>query len=128
MSTPPSPGKFRQPSGTATGLKLRLSDLAVCLESHSEELQVDKTDLDRLKATGEGVVLDGQAEDLRRFFSADIGRLEEEFKLQVNLQRAEGVRIHQAVNQLKIEKTSVHQQLLAIQRRIEAMEEEIGHE
>ena len=59
----------------------------------------------------------------------DSGRLD--FRcddLQVNLQRAEGVRIHQAVNQLKIEKTSVHQQLLAIQRRIEAMEEEIGHE
>jgi hypothetical protein len=115
-------------SATATGLKLRLQGMALALDATGEELGVDRDALDEVKAAEKSVSLDAQAEEIRKIFAGDVNRIEEDFRVQVNLQRAENVRIQQALNQLKVEKTAVHQQLLAIQRRIEAMEEELGHE
>ena len=47
---------------------------------------------------------------------------------EVNLQKSENARLQQQVTTLKGEKTSIHQQIIALQRRIEEIEEEIGNE
>ena len=49
-------------------------------------------------------------------------------RTQANLQKSENVRLQQQLTTLKGEKTSIHQQIIALQRRIEEIEEEIGHE
>ena len=54
--------------------------------------------------------------------------MEEEFRVQANLQRSENVRLQQQLTTLKGEKTSIHQQIIALTRRIEEIEEEVGHE
>jgi uncharacterized protein YlxW (UPF0749 family) len=116
-------------SSTATGLKARLQTIAQTVDVHGDGLTEDKAHLDAIKATQAGsTVLKDQVEDFKRFFLADLSKVEEEFRVQANLQRAENTRIQQAVNQLKAEKTAVHQQLLAITRRVEEIEEELGHE
>ena len=115
-------------SSTATGLKLRLQDLTVVLDGREEEIAAERSELTGIKNASPVVALDAQTNDIRTVFASDMSHIEDDFKLQVNLQKAENVRIHQALNQLKVEKTAVHQQLLAIQRRIEAVEEELGHE
>jgi hypothetical protein len=116
-------------SSTATGLKARLQTIAQSIDVHGDEITQDKAHLDTIKVSQQGsTVLKDQVEDFKRFFLADLSKLEEEFRVQANLQRAENTRIQQAVNQLKAEKTAVHQQLLAITRRVEEIEEELGHE
>merc|ERR1719331_3241712 len=72
--------------------------------------------------------MQGQLNEIRRYFQADIQRMNDEFRVQLKLQEAENVRLQQQVTQLKGEKTSIHQQVIALQRRIEEIEEEIGHE
>lgn len=50
----------------------------------------------------------------------------EDFKVHQKVQESENVRLQQQVTQLKGEKTSIHQQIVALQRRIEEIEEEMG--
>ena len=129
MDTLSSAKSHSRLSSTATGLKARLQTLATSIDTHSDELTQDKAHLDSIKASQQGsTVLKDQVEDCKRFFLADLSNVEEEFRVQANLQRAENTRMQQAVNQLKAEKTAVHQQLLAITRRIEEIEEELGNE
>merc|ERR1719352_191721 len=72
--------------------------------------------------------LQAQLNDIKRDFQADLQRMEEEFRVQVNLQTSENARLQQQLTTLTGEKTSIHQQIIALQRRIEEIEEEIGHE
>merc|ERR1719181_2413866 len=72
--------------------------------------------------------MQGQLNEIKRYFQADIQRMNDEFRVQLKLQEAENVRLQQQVTQLKGEKTSIHQQIIALQRRIEEIEDEIGHE
>merc|ERR1719421_2823101 len=58
--------------------------------------------------------MQGQLNDIKKYFQQDINRMSEEFQVQ------------QQVTTLKGEKTSIHQQIIALQRRIEEIEEEIG--
>ena len=45
--------------------------------------------------------------------------------MQANLQKSENVRLQQQLTTLKGEKTSIHQQIIALQRRVEELEEEM---
>eukprot|EP00397_Hematodinium_sp_SG-2012_P069847 GEMP01123238.1.p1 GENE.GEMP01123238.1~~GEMP01123238.1.p1 ORF type:complete len:192 (+),score=36.26 GEMP01123238.1:82-576(+) len=114
----------------STGLKGKVQDLAYSLQLQNEEIGVEKNQLETIKSENlsSSSGLQAQLNDIRRYFQADIQRMEEEFKVQVNLQKSENVRLQQQLTTLKGEKTSIHQQIIALQRRIEEIEEEIGHE
>merc|ERR1719375_1298084 len=113
-----------------TGMKGKVHDLAHSLQSQNEELGIEKGHMQTIKhenmssSTG----MQGQLQDIKRYFQADIQRMSEEFRVQQKLQESENVRLQQQVTTLKGEKTSIHQQIIALQRRIEEIEEEIGHE
>merc|ERR1712170_267958 len=98
--------------------------------SANEELGIEKGHMQTIKHENQSGTsgMQGQLNDIRRYFQADIQRMEEEFRVQVNLQKSENVRLQQQLTTLKGEKTSIHQQIIALQRRIEEIEEEIGHE
>mmetsp|Transcript_28263 Transcript_28263/g.65600 ORF Transcript_28263/g.65600 Transcript_28263/m.65600 type:complete len:130 (-) Transcript_28263:156-545(-) len=113
-----------------TGMKGKVHDLAQTLQTQNEELGIEKGHMQSIKnenmnSTGG---MQGQLNDIKRYFQADIQRMGEEFRVAQKLQEAENVRLQQQVTQLKGEKTSIHQQIIALQRRIEEIEEEIGHE
>eukprot|EP00928_Gymnodinium_smaydae_P078445 TRINITY_DN6242_c0_g1_i2.p2 TRINITY_DN6242_c0_g1~~TRINITY_DN6242_c0_g1_i2.p2 ORF type:complete len:129 (-),score=49.56 TRINITY_DN6242_c0_g1_i2:465-851(-) len=120
-------------SGTSrkpTGMKGKVHDLASTLQVQNEELGVEKGHMQTIRNENQSSTsgMQGQLNDIRKYFAADIQRMEEEFKVNKSLQEAENVRLQQQVTQLKGEKTSVHQQIIALQRRIEEIEEEVGHE
>jgi len=114
----------------ASGLKGKVQDLAFSLQMQNEEIGVEKNQLETIKSENlsSSNGLQAQLSDIRRYFQADVQRMEEEFRVQANLQRGVNVRLQQQLTTLKGEKTSIHQQIIALQRRIEEIEEEIGHE
>ena len=114
----------------ATGLKGKVQDLAYSLQMQNEEIGTEKNILETIKNenVGSSNGLQAQLNDIKRYFQADIQRMEEEFRVQANLQKSENVRLQQQLTTLKGEKTSIHQQVIALQRRVEQIEEEIGHE
>merc|ERR1719156_137237 len=114
----------------ATGMKGKVMEMAQTLQNQNEELGIEKGHMSTIKSENKGGNggMQGQLNDIRRYFQADIQRMNDEFGVQLKLQEAENVRLQQQVTQLKGEKTSIHQQTIALQRRIEEIEEEIGHE
>eukprot|EP00930_Biecheleria_cincta_P000037 TRINITY_DN100083_c0_g1_i1.p1 TRINITY_DN100083_c0_g1~~TRINITY_DN100083_c0_g1_i1.p1 ORF type:complete len:125 (+),score=39.95 TRINITY_DN100083_c0_g1_i1:69-443(+) len=119
-------GASRKP----TGMKGKVHDLASTLQTQNEELGIEKGHMNTIKTENASSTtgMQGQLNEIKRYFGADIMRMTEEFKVQQRMQEAENVRLQQQVTQLKGEKTSIHQQIIALQRRIEEIEEEIGHE
>jgi len=113
-----------------TGLKGKVQDLAFSLQLQNEEIGVEKNQLETIKSENlsSSNGLQAQLGDIKRYFQADVQRMEEEFRVQANLQKSENVRLQTQLTTLKGEKTSVHQQIIALQRRVEEIEEEIGHE
>lgn len=67
-------------------------------------------------------------DDVKNMFVAEIKSMEQDFKLQVNMQKTENLRFKQLLADVKSEKTSIHQQLLFFQRRVEKLETEIGQD
>jgi len=114
----------------STGLKGKVQDLAYSLQMQNEEIGIEKNSLETIKTENANSSngLQAQLGDIKRYFQADVQRMEEEFRVQANLQKSENVRLQQQLTTLKGEKTSIHQQIIALQRRIEEIEEEIGHE
>lgn len=114
----------------STGLKGKVQDLAYSLQLQNEEIGVEKNQLETIKSENlsSSNGLQAQLGDIQRYFQADVQRLEEEFRVQANLQKSENVRLQQQLTTLKGEKTSVHQQIISLTRRVEEIEEEVGHE
>merc|ERR1712098_997822 len=112
------------------GMKGKLQNLAMTLQGQNEEIGVEKNQIETIKSENMGTSnsLQAQLNDIKRYFQADLQRMEEEFRVQVNLQKSENARLQQQLTTLKGEKTSIHQQIIALQRRIEEIEEEVGHE
>merc|ERR1711904_605592 len=104
--------------------------MAQTVQNQNEELGIEKGHMSTIKSENKGGTsgMQGQLNDIRRYFQADIQRMNDEFRVQLKLQEAENVRLQQQVTQLKGEKTSIHQQIIALQRRTEEIEDEIGHE
>jgi len=113
-----------------TGMKGKVHEMANSLQYQNDLLNCEKSHMETIKSESGASTsgMQGQLNDIKRYFQADIQRMGEEFRVQLKLQEAENVRLQQQVTQLKGEKTSIHQQIIALQRRIEEIEEEIGHE
>ena len=57
---------------------------------------------------------------------ADVQRMQDEVKRHFAQQKCENSRLTQQITTLKGEKTSLQQQILGLQRRIQEIEEQIG--
>merc|ERR1719456_542980 len=100
-------------SRKATGMKAKVQEMAQNLQTANEELGIEKGHMQTIKqenASGTSG-MQGQLNDIKRYFQADIQRMQDEFRVQLKLQEAENVRLQQQVTQLKGEKTSIHQQI-----------------
>eukprot|EP00929_Paragymnodinium_shiwhaense_P110824 TRINITY_DN780_c0_g1_i1.p2 TRINITY_DN780_c0_g1~~TRINITY_DN780_c0_g1_i1.p2 ORF type:complete len:130 (+),score=37.92 TRINITY_DN780_c0_g1_i1:92-481(+) len=118
------------PNRKPTGMKGKVHDLAHTLQTQNEDLSAEQKNLNKMKQENvtAGMGMEGQLSTIREYFASDVARITEEFRVQVRLQEAENVRLQQQVTQLKGEKTSIHQQVIALGRRIDELEEEIGNE
>merc|ERR1712232_395413 len=113
-----------------TGMKGKVHDLAHTLQTQNEDLSIEQKNLNKMKQenASSGMGMEGQLSKIKEYFASDVQRLSEEFRVQARLQEAENTRLQQQVTQLKGEKTSIHQQVIALSRRIDELEEEIGNE
>ena len=73
-------------------------------------------------------VITSKNQDIRIEINLDIKKNEEEMKKVFSLQKSENARLQQLVSQMKIEKTTLQQQLLTMQRRIAELELMVGNE
>ncbi|KAF4740563.1 hypothetical protein FOZ62_022999 [Perkinsus olseni] len=121
---------FSDFSTTASGLKGRVQSVANSLQLATNELESGKNNVEEMKCgnTANSTAMQSGMEDLERCIQADLQRLDEDFRAQMNLQKNENVRLQQCLTTLKGEKTSIHQQVIAIQRRVDEIDEEIGNE
>jgi len=100
------------------------------LAVQGEELDQKRVMLDGLKTkkASNPSQLDRFIKETQKSFVQELARIEDDFHLQCGLHKTEQQRLQQQITTLKSDKTSVHQQVIAIQRRVEEIEEEIGHD
>ncbi|EER16125.1 conserved hypothetical protein [Perkinsus marinus ATCC 50983] len=117
-------------STTASGLKLRVQNIAKSLQNQTDALGEDRTHLDRMKSAAcspsRGLVKELDA--AQKFFQAELQQIEQELKAKVDDQKKVNVSLQQCLTTLKTEKTMLHQQIMAMQHKVEEIEEEIGFE
>ncbi|KAF4659609.1 hypothetical protein FOL47_007507 [Perkinsus chesapeaki] len=125
--TAPTVGGY---SATATGLKLRVQNVARSLQNQTDVLGEDRTHIDNIKSAASSTDngLGKDLEDIKRYFQAELQQIEEDFKIKVDIQKNENVRLQQCLTTLKTEKTMLHQQIVSMQHKVDEIEEEIGTE
>ncbi|KAF4660235.1 hypothetical protein FOZ61_004148 [Perkinsus olseni] len=117
-------------STTATGLKLRVQNVAKTLQNQTDVLGEDRTYLNHIKSATSSADhgLTKELDDIQRYFQAELQQMDEDFKVKVDVQKNENVRLQQCLTTLKTEKTMLHQQIISMQHKVEEIEEEIGSE
>ncbi len=93
------------------------------ITNHKKEVQVLKSEKDTLQS-----VLTMKTSDVKEALFEELKTLEGEMRRHFNHQKAENSRLQQQVTVLRGEKTSLQQQLIGLQRRINELEMQIGTE
>merc|ERR1719207_426458 len=111
-----------------TGLKGKLASLEDFISMQNEELAAQRQEIESLRNDKAGIEdhYRGQLQELKKTMVSDVQRMQEEVKRHFGQQKAENQRLQQQVTTLKGEKTSLQQQILGLQRRIQEIEEHIG--
>merc|ERR1719316_507472 len=102
-----------------TGLKGKLASLEDFISMQNEELAAQRQEIESLRNDKQNIEQHYQAQlqELKKTMVADVQRMQEEVKRHF---------AHQKITTLKGEKTSLQQQILGLQRRIQEIEEQIG--
>ena len=69
-----------------------------------------------------------KCQDTRKALTNELHRVEEEIKRHYNNQHAEGQRLQQQLTGLKTDKTALEMDIVRMQKRIEELELQIGHD
>ena len=73
-------------------------------------------------------VLKQKTEDMKKNLIIELNNVEVEMKKHLNVQKEENVRLQKLITQLKSEKTVLVNKLIALQRRITDMENQVGQD
>merc|ERR1711870_159669 len=111
-----------------TGLKGKLASLEDFISMQNEELAAQRQEIESLRGDKSNIEqhYQGQLQELKKTMVADVQRMQEEVKKHFQQQKAENGRLQQQITTLRGEKTSLQQQILGLQRRIQEIEEHIG--
>lgn len=111
-------------------LKGKIKNLDEELKITSEELNDHKKDISGLqleKNTLKDILL-MKTTEVKNSLLQELDKVEEEMKRHYSHQIAENNRMLQQISSLKSEKTTLMNQLIALQRRLLDLEEQVGHE
>ena len=113
-----------------TGLKGKIASLEEYISQQNDELASQRQEIAGLRTAKVALEQHYQAQlvELKKVMIADVQRMQEEVKRHFATQKAENARTHQQVTTLKGEKTSLQQQILGLQRRIQELEDQIGQD
>ncbi len=89
-----------------------------------------KTDLLKLKNEKESLQdkLKGRTKEVREGLLEELSKVDEDMKRHFNSQKNENMKLVQQIISLKTEKTSLQNQLIALQRRISDLEMQVGND
>merc|ERR1712146_740662 len=98
------------------------------ISMQNEELAAQRQEIESLRNDKSNIEehYQAQLQELKKTMVSDVQRMQEECKRHFSQQKAENLRLHQQITTLKGEKTSLQQQILGLQRRIQEIEEHIG--
>lgn len=115
---------------SATGLKLRINLLGDNIRNFLNVDDAQNGTTDNYSKEGEAAQkqVDLEVNKLHEWSNGEVLRMNEEFQILAQGQRSENVRLNQLIQTCQAEKASLHQQILAIQRRVEEIEIDIGHD
>merc|ERR1740120_669176 len=111
-----------------TGLKGKLSSLADFISMQNEELAAQRQEIESLRGDKSSIEqhYQGQLNELKKTMVSDVQRMQDEVKKHFSHQKNENKQLQSQITTLKGEKTSLQQQILGLQRRIQEIEEHIG--
>lgn len=109
--------------GKLSSLYETLRQLQEQLSSHKKEVQILRSEKETLES-----VLTMKQGDTRKALQNELHRVEEEIKRHYANQKAEGIRLQQQVTTLKTEKTGIEKEIVRMQKRIDELELQIGHD
>ncbi|PFH33380.1 hypothetical protein BESB_075970 [Besnoitia besnoiti] len=94
----------------------------------ADDIEVEMKDNVEARSDAERIKCRSLLESLKCAFLAEIKAIEQDFRLQVTMQKGENLRFKQMLSNIKSEKTYITQQLLLFQRRVDRLENEIGRD
>merc|ERR1712217_49733 len=111
-----------------TGLKGKLASLEDFISMQNEELAAQRQEIESLRNDKSSIESHYQAQlaEMKKTMVGDVQRMQTEVKNFFVTQKAENQRLQTQITTLKGEKTSLQQQILGLQRRIQEIEEHIG--
>lgn len=122
----PNSDKFN--NSTVTSLRSRYYVLEQNLNQVLEELEKEKENRNNV-FTSQGNMeefIDGKAAKIEDDVEGSIDKMDSEIQKSLSHQKAENSRLQQQITQLKGDNTVIKNQLLAVQKRIEDIELQVG--
>lgn len=109
--------------GKLNNLNDTIRQLQEHLNTHKKEVQILRSEKETLES-----VLTMKQGDTKKALTNELYRVEEEIKRHYANQKAEGTRLQQQLTQLKNDKTGLEKDIIRMQKRIEELELQIGHD
>ena len=93
-------------------------------------MNIHKQDVNNLKTEKDSIqeMLKIKTHEVKTTLLQELGKVEEEMKRHFAHQKAENSRLQQQISQLKTDKTVLQGQLMALTRRIQDLETQVGND
>ena len=117
-------------SSSSPTLKAKIQSLEVVIAEIHKALQDNITDIKELEKEKNvhKEELKQKTDDMKKTLIVELNNVEVEMKKHLSVQKDENTRLQKLITQLKGEKTVLMNKLIALQRRITDMENQVGHD
>jgi uncharacterized protein involved in exopolysaccharide biosynthesis len=111
-------------------LKSKIIALQEAIELVNEDFKANINDIKVLEKEKDEhqKVLKQKTEDMKKSLLVELAEVEKEMKKHLVVQKDENIRLQKLITQLKSEKTVLMSKLVALQRRISDMENQVGND
>ena len=115
-------------SSSSTTLKTKIQSLELVIVEIQKAIQDNITDIKELEKekNEHKEELKQKTEDMKKTLIVELNNVEVEMKKHLTVQKEENTRLQKLITQLKGEKTVLMSKLVALQRRISDMENQVG--
>lgn len=115
-------------SSSNTTLKTKIHSLEATINDIQKSIQDNITDIKELEKekNEHREELKQKTEDMKKTLIVELNNVEVEMKKHLSVQKDENTRLQKLITQLKGEKTVLMNKLIALQRRITDMENQVG--
>ena len=115
-------------SSSSATLKSKIQSLEITIAEVHKAINDNITDIKELEKekNEHKEELKQKTEDMKKTLIVELNNVEVEMKKHLSVQKDENTRLQKLITQLKVEKTVLMNKLIALQRRITDMENQVG--